>query len=204
MLASLVTSRLMMAPDLASLALVFFTYSLLGYVMECIVLSIENRQLVTNRGFTRHLPFCIIYGFGALIGFGLLQPFRGNMFMLFAAGAISATIFEYLVAWVQIRLFGDFWWDYNDKRFNYKGILCLESTLGWGVVAIVIIMALHDFVVGLVRMVPGPVRGPAAALLVLAYLTDFIYSARIARRRRMEAQTAEAHTEYEVNKWKQP
>lgn len=50
MLASLVMSRLMVPPDLASLALVFFTYSLLGYVMECIVLSIENRQLVTNRG----------------------------------------------------------------------------------------------------------------------------------------------------------
>lgn len=199
MLTSLVTSRLMMSPDLASVALVFFIYSMLGYVMECIVLSIENRRLVTNRGFTMHLPFCIIYGFGALIGFALLRPFHGNPVLLFAAGAVSATIFEYLVAWVQIRLFGDFWWDYNDKRFNYKGILCLESTLGWGVVAMVIILGLHGAVVGVVHMIPGAVREPVALFLILAYFADFVYSARVARQRKSQAEVVENHTEYNEN-----
>ena len=43
----------------------FFTFSLIGYILECIVLTVENRKPVYNRGFG-HGPFCIIYGFGAV------------------------------------------------------------------------------------------------------------------------------------------
>ncbi|MGL6221124.1 MAG: putative ABC transporter permease, partial [Lacrimispora sphenoides] len=42
----------------------FFLFSLLGYLLECSVLSFENKRPVLNRGFG-HGPFCIIYGFGA-------------------------------------------------------------------------------------------------------------------------------------------
>lgn len=183
MFASLVTSRLMIEPDISRIVLVFFFYSLIGYIMECIVLSLENKQLVINRGFVLHLPFCIIYGFGAMAGFALLQPFRQNLLLLFAIGAAAATVLEYFVAMIQIRLFGDFWWDYNEKPFNYKGILCLESTLGWGVVAIVVIMALHGVLVSIVGKIPSVAAMPLAALLVFAYFTDFFYSARAARKK---------------------
>lgn len=198
MLKSLVLSRLMIGPDPARVILVFFAYSLLGYVLECLVLSIENKQLVTNRGFAVHLPFCIIYGFGALFGFAFLHPFRHNMILLFAVGAICATVFEYIVAWIQIRLFGHFWWDYNEKPFNYKGILCLESTVGWGVVAVVIIMALHSVVVGLINHIPTALLTPLAALLVLAYFVDFVYSARQAKQNQTETELEiqEVYTDY--------
>ena len=43
----------------------FFLCSLLGYLLECVVLTWENHTPVLNRGFG-HGPFCIIYGFGAL------------------------------------------------------------------------------------------------------------------------------------------
>lgn len=108
----------------------FFLYSFLGWVMECIVIRREKGRW-ENRGFA-HLPFCIIYGFGAMLGFALLRPFSGNYVLLYLVGAVLATLFEYLTARLMLRLFGTFWWDYTNKPFNYKGILCLESTLGWG------------------------------------------------------------------------
>ena len=43
----------------------FFAFSFIGYLLECTVLSYENRSPVLNRGFG-HGPFCVIYGFGAL------------------------------------------------------------------------------------------------------------------------------------------
>ena len=42
----------------------FFLYSFLGYLLECAVLSFENRRPVMDRGFG-HGPFCVIYGVGA-------------------------------------------------------------------------------------------------------------------------------------------
>jgi len=70
--------------------------------------------------------------------------------VLYLAGALLATIFEYLVARLMQFIFGSVWWDYNDKPFNYKGILCLESTLGWGLYTILMFGFLQKFVVRIV------------------------------------------------------
>ncbi len=183
---SAVARQLCIPPHLAYVVLVFFAYSFCGYIMECIVLSIEKKQLVVNRGFTGHLPFCVIYGFGALIGFALLSPLANTLLLLFIVGAISATCFEFLTAQLQIRLFGDFWWDYTKKPLNYKGMLCLESTLGWGVLALLIVRLLHHGVVGVVARVPLSFAVPLAAVLLLAYVIDFAHSARAAARQKQQ------------------
>ena len=44
----------------------FFLYSFLGYLLECIVLTVEYKRPVVDRGFG-HGPFCVIYGFGAWV-----------------------------------------------------------------------------------------------------------------------------------------
>ena len=111
----------------------FFLYSFLGWCMECVVIRREKGEW-ENRGFVRS-PFCIIYGFGAMLGYALLRPFAGNYVVLYVVGAVAATAFEYLTALLMLKLFGTFWWDYTNKPFNYRGIICLESTLGWGLSA---------------------------------------------------------------------
>lgn len=167
-------------PQLSLGVLLFFAYAFGGYIMECIVLTLEKRTVVINRGFVRHLPFCIIYGFGAFMGYALLSPFKNSLLLLFLFGAAAATVFELLTGLLQIHMFGDFWWDYTNKPFNYKGILCLESTLGWGVLAIVIVRYVHVGLVWLINKVPPRVAGILAVLLVVAYVLDFASSARVA------------------------
>ncbi len=51
----------------------FFLYSFLGYLLECIVLTVEYKRPVVDRGFG-HGPFCVIYGFGAVGACLLLSP----------------------------------------------------------------------------------------------------------------------------------
>ena len=43
-----------------------------------------------------------------------------------------------------IHFLGELWWDYNNKPFNYRGIICLESTVAWGFYAIGIVQFVHD------------------------------------------------------------
>ncbi len=182
MFSGMIEGVLAQAPNPAQVVLVFFAYSLIGYIMECVVLTIEHRSLVLDRGFASHLPLCVIYGFGCLFGYILMRPFADNLPLLFLMGAVMFTAFEFAVGQVQIRLFGDYWWDYSHKRLNYKGIICLQSTIGWGIGAVVLVRGLHGFVDNTVGYVPAKWEGPVAIALVALYLADFLYSAWVARR----------------------
>lgn len=161
-------------PTVVYTILGFFLYSFLGWIMECIVITYETKKL-TNRGFV-HEPFCVIYGVGSFIGYFILSPLMGNIVILFVTGALSATAFEYLTAKTMLYLFGGFWWDYSNKPFNYKGILCLESTLAWGVIAVLLCYYLHDIVFNLVNQIPYQSALIAATVLSVTYVIDFAYS----------------------------
>lgn len=127
--------------DMYHTVFAFIIYSMLGWLIESIYMSICNKK-VTNRGFARS-PFCPIYGFGGVLGYLILHPLETNPVSLYLAGAVLATTFEFLVGKMMLALFGDLWWDYHDKPCNYKGIICLESTIAWGFYAVIIIAFLH-------------------------------------------------------------
>lgn len=153
----------------------FFVLSFLGYLLECTVLSYENRTAVLNRGFI-HGPFCIIYGFGGLGAYGILSPIADEPIRLFVASMMMATTMELVTAKMMIRLFGSFWWDYSQKPFNYKGIICLESSLAWGFLGIFFFRFLDGFVHSLVYLIPKGMEKWLAVGLILYYMTDFSYT----------------------------
>ena len=159
--------------DVYQIIFCFVIYSMGGWLVESIYMSICNRKL-TNRGFG-FLPFCPIYGFGATICYYMLRPFAKSALAIYLIGAVAATIFEYLVGILMQHLFGEVWWDYNEKPFNYKGIICLESTLAWGVYALIVVYFLHVRVLGLSRMM-GRFWGILfCRVVLLLYIVDFIY-----------------------------
>jgi len=123
-------SKELFGTDVYHLVAAFVMYSMMGWLVESIYMSICNHKL-TNRGFGKG-PFCPIYGFGAVIGYLLLAPLKGHYIALYIVGAVLATTFEFIVGIGMIKFLGDLWWDYDDKPFNYKGIICLESTIAWG------------------------------------------------------------------------
>lgn len=155
----------------------FFTFSILGYLLECVVLSCENRRLIYNRGFG-HGPFCIIYGFGAIGAYMVLEPLAGSYIRLYLASMMMATFMELFTAYIMIRLFGSFWWDYSRKAFNFRGIICLQSSLAWGFLGIFFFAFLDGFVHRLVSYIPEGVEKYVALGLLVFYLIDFTYSLR--------------------------
>lgn len=137
--------------DVYHLVAAFVLYSMLGWLVESAYMSICNRKL-TNRGFGKG-PFCPIYGFGAVGGYLILSPLKGRTVTLYIVGAMLATVFEFIVGVGMIRFLGDLWWDYNEKPFNYKGIICLESTIAWGFYALGIIYFVHSGIYWLIDRV---------------------------------------------------
>lgn len=153
----------------------FFLFSFIGYLLECMVLTFEYKTPVVNRGFV-HGPFCIIYGFGAAGACIFLRPFAAEPLKLYLASSLMATSMELVTAHLMIRLFGSFWWDYSHKFLNYKGIICLESSIGWGFLGLFFFGFLNRFAHRLVGYIPSGYEKWIAGSLLGLYLCDFAYS----------------------------
>lgn len=165
-------TREFLGTDVYHLVSAFIIYSVLGWVVESIYMSFCNRKL-TNRGFGRG-PFCPIYGFGGVVGYLILHPLSSNLVALYFAGAVLATTFEYLVGRLMLKLFGEVWWDYNEKPCNYQGIICLESTIAWGFYAIGVVHFVHGAIYGLVDMVDFRIGTVLISLILFLVAIDYM------------------------------
>lgn len=150
----------------------FWIYSILGWLVESIYMSICFKK-ITNRGIIKG-PICPIYGFGALFVYFTLRPLEGHYVLLYVIGAVLATAVEYVVARLMIRYTGCVWWDYSQKPFNYKGILCLESTLAWGLYTILMFGFLHKVVMAFTDRVGIRTGRVLAVMLGTYYVIAFI------------------------------
>ena len=172
----------------------FMVYSIMGWIVESIYMSICNRKL-TNRGFAKG-PCCPIYGLGALSVFFMLRPFADCPVLLFFVGSIVATTLEYFTAIVMIRIFGEVWWDYNEKPFNYRGIICLESSVAWGFYTVFLFLFLQNFVIFLVSSIPTSMGKIIGSLFLILYGLDF--STSLYRAKKQEKRKAEEEKEEET------
>lgn len=177
-------NRIIFGIDGYEVVMWFLTYSMMGWLVESIYMSFCNHK-TTNRGFAKG-PFCPIYGFGALTVFFVLRPYSDNSILLFFLGSFLATTLEFLTALVMKRIFGEIWWDYHEKPFNYRGIICLESSIAWGFYTLFLFMFLQNIVAAFVAMIPVRAGRVIGNLILIGYIMDF--SATIYRQKKENLQ----------------
>lgn len=177
-------NRIIFGIDGYEVVMWFLTYSMMGWLVESIYMSFCNHK-ITNRGFAKG-PFCPIYGFGALTVFFILRPYSDNSILLFFLGSFLATTLEFLTALVMKRIFGEIWWDYHEKPFNYRGIICLESSIAWGFYTLFLFMFLQNIVAAFVAMIPVRAGRAIGNLILIGYIMDF--SATIYRQKKENLQ----------------
>ena len=173
-------NRIIFGIDGYEVVMWFLTYSMMGWLVESIYMSFCNHK-ITNRGFAKG-PFCPIYGFGALTVFFVLRPYSDNSILLFFLGSFLATTLDFLTALVMKRIFGEIWWDYHEKPFNYRGIICLESSIAWGFYTLFLFMFLQNIVAAFVAMIPVRAGRAIGNLILIGYIMDF--SATIYRQKK--------------------
>ncbi len=173
-------NRIIFGIDGYEVVMWFLTYSMMGWLVESIYMSFCNHK-ITNRGFAKG-PFCPIYGFGALTVFFILRPYSDNSILLFFLGSFLATTLEFLTALVMKHIFGEIWWDYHEKPFNYRGIICLESSIAWGFYTLFLFMFLQNIVAAFVAMIPVRAGRAIGNLILIGYIMDF--SATIYRQKK--------------------
>ena len=177
-------NRIIFGIDGYEVVMWFLTYCMMGWLVESIYMSFCNHK-ITNRGFAKG-PFCPIYGFGALTVFFVLRPYSDNSILLFFLGSFLATTLEFLTALVMKHIFGEIWWDYHEKPFNYRGIICLESSIAWGFYTLFLFMFLQNIVAAFVAMIPVRAGRGIGNLILIGYIMDF--SATIYRQKKENLQ----------------
>lgn len=158
--------------------LVFYMYCFLGWCFESTVVSVQQRRFV-NRGFLRG-PMLPIYGFGATMLLHISLPLYAHPFQLFFWSMVVATVFEYLVGWAMETLFKVKYWDYSEHKFQFQGRICLQSSLCWGVMGLVLARFIHPPVEALVIHLPFLVTVIVVGLLSAMFASDVAVSVRTA------------------------
>lgn len=169
--------------------LYFFIYSFCGWLMETVLCSIQEKHFV-NRGFLAG-PLCPIYGVGILCILTALLPVRDRLPSLwiavpviFVAGAILASVVEYVTSWLMEKLFHARWWDYSQYTYNLNGRICLPISLAWGALAAFFVYVVQPvFERGVAWLYEANAHLPLilAVLCGGIFVIDCVISTRIAR-----------------------
>ncbi len=156
----------------------FFIYGFLGWCYESAYVSIKHKRWV-NRGFVRG-PLLPLYGSGAILLLFVTIPFRESLLLMFVAGAIGATILEYVTGVAMEALFKVRYWDYSKRKFNFQGHICLAATTLWGVFAIVIVKVVHRPIENLVMSLPETMVEIFVMVVTVVFAADFALSFKAA------------------------
>lgn len=156
----------------------FYFYCFFGWVFESTYVSIKSRHFV-NRGFMRG-PFLPIYGSGAIMMLVVSMPFQDNLILTYLAGCVGATLLELVTGMTMEALFKVRYWDYSNQKFNYKGHICLSSTIAWGFLTIFMTQFLHKGVEKLVLSIPYNILTILTVVLSVYIVADFTLSFKAA------------------------
>lgn len=161
----------------------FYFYCFFGWCFESAYVSLKKRRPV-NRGFMRG-PFLPLYGSGAVMMLVISRPFQDlanpwKLILIYIAGCIGATVLEYVTGVVMEALFKVRYWDYSKNRFNYKGQICLGSSLAWGFLTILMTEVVHRPVARFVEGIPGGVLTVVTFVVTIGISVDFALSFKAA------------------------
>jgi uncharacterized membrane protein len=156
----------------------FYFYCFFGWCLESSYVSIREKRFV-NRGFLRG-PVLPLYGCGAVMMLFVSWPVKGNYLLMFLYGMAGATVLEYLTGAAMEKLFKMRYWDYSDQKINFRGYICLSSSVVWGLLTIFLSEVLHKPVEEIVFAINGSALTGMVTAGTVVFLLDLYHSARAA------------------------
>lgn len=133
-----------------TLTFLFAIGSMLGWGLEVLYRKYVSQRKWVNPGFLTG-PCLPLYGFSLCILYLLTQlehtiPIKREWMeklFLFALMAIAITALEYLVGTIMISVAHIRLWDYNDCKWNIKGIICPKYSFYWMFLSAIYYFLIH-------------------------------------------------------------
>ena len=120
----------------------FVLYSVIGWCYEVFLEVVVYRWGFSNRGVLLG-PYCVVYGFGALIliaSLGWLKERRiclGRVnvtpALVFVGIVVITTLVELAASYIMEFTHGEWLWDYTRFAFNFQGRVALNPSIRFGI-----------------------------------------------------------------------
>lgn len=158
--------------------LLFYLYCFFGWCFESVYVSLLEKRWV-NRGFMRS-PLLPIYGSGAICILIVCLPVKDNPIAVFVLGVIFPTILEYITGYLMEIMFKMRYWDYTGKTGNINGYICLQSSIAWGVLSLLVVNIIHPPIGRWIETWPHVVAVVVVIVVSIQFASDFAVSFRAA------------------------
>lgn len=153
--------------------LMFYVYSIFGWLLECFSCSILDKKIVTNRGFLIG-SYCPIYGFGAMYMYFFLTGYYNQPITLFVMAVVGTSILEYVTSFAMEKIFNARWWDYSKEPFNLEGRICLRNAIVFGVLGLAFVYFLNPLYLSIVEKIPEIILIIVSIILFISFIVDNI------------------------------
>lgn len=150
--------------DLINLLMFFLIYGYGGFILETVFRSIVEREVIISRGFLTNM-FCPLYGVSAIV---IVQIFTlseitinsrlASLIISTIGSIIAVTFLEYATGSILDKVFHQKLWDYSDLPFNLHSYICLDFSLMWGIVAIILASVIHPLTEIAVYAIPETIK----------------------------------------------
>lgn len=157
---------------LSEIVVLFFTYSVIGWIWETIYCSIKDHHY-DYRGFLFG-PYCPVYGFAVTTILICTYRVQDNLFLLYVVGVIVATIFEYCASVFLQYVFHMKLWDYSHLWGNIQGRVAPIISLFWGLGVVFLVKIVQPFIQKIINWEEARTHGYLALMILLVMGTDFI------------------------------
>ncbi|MDO5381586.1 MAG: putative ABC transporter permease [Eubacteriales bacterium] len=146
----------------------FFIYSFLGWILETVAAAFKQKRFV-NKGMV-NLPFCIIYGAGAvfitIFGKGL------NAIWLYIGSIILIIVFKWIAGNLIEKIYHEKWWDYSDRPLNIDGYVSITDSALLAVLVVAMMKWGNPLLAKAFRIIPRMLGGIIIWTLVILMLID--------------------------------
>lgn len=158
----------------------FYFYCIFGWCFESAYVTLKERRPV-NRGFL-HGPWLPLYGSGAITVLWLTLPFQDKPVLVYIVGLLGATALELFTGEAMVRIFKVRYWDYSNQKLQYKGHICLSSSIMWGFLSLLMVYVVHRPVERFIFRMNEDV----VSVLTFGITVCFVYDFSVAFRKAMD------------------
>ncbi len=160
--------------SLRTLVLLFFSFSIIGWLWEVGLHVVQDGTFV-NRG-TMYGPWLPIYGTGGVLVLVLLKKVRKNPILTFFLTVLICGVLEYWTSWALEAAKDTKWWDYSGYFLNLHGRICAEGLFVFGLGGCAIIYIVAPVLAELYDRIPVYRQTLLCMMLVAAFAADLSYA----------------------------
>lgn len=165
--------------DTQDLFIIFFVFSVLGYIGEIFYLIIYSkvRNIKYSHPSFFKIPFSAPYGFGVVVCIWFVESYpNNNIFISAIFCALAFSFIEYISAVFCENILNKKYWDYSDIKFNFQGRVCLLNLFLFVVFGLFFIQYLYTPTIQTISGLSGYNKDILAATFAITLAGYTIYS----------------------------